>query len=173
MSKEYVILKGVNNKYSRYATDATLEAEYNVDPSLNTYYEYKGLFFKPEHQLVSEGENTTFASGFKTSNNKHRVQILLRSYPITYPSSSINYEDFWNDSDGNNLYDVINSKYLWIQNDHTANGSDSRFNLVPTSEASYLTKNRDIALVSINPVAETGGGGTYYYLEVVVEYASR
>lgn len=173
MSKEYVILKGVANKYSRFATDATLEAEYNVDPALNTYYEYKGLFFQPEHQLVSEGENTTFASGFKTSNNKHRIQILLQSYPKTYPTSAINYEDFWNDSDGNNLYDVINSKYIWIQNDHTANSSDTRFHLVPTSESSYLTKNRDVAIVSITPVAQSGGGGTYYNLEVVLEYASR
>lgn len=173
MSKEYVILKGVNNKYSRYATDATLEAEYNADPALNTYYEYKGLFFQPEHQLVSEGENITYASGFKTTNNKHRTKILLQSFPITYPSSAINYEDFFNDSSDNNIYDVINSKYLWIQNDHTANSSDTRFHLVPTSEASYLTKNRDVALVGINVISESGGSGTFYKLEIELEYASR
>jgi len=166
VSKEYIILKGVDTKFSGYATDTDLSGA-------SGFKEYEGMFFQPTHSFVNEGDNITFSSSFKSTNRKHRKQILVRSFPISYPSSAIDYNDFFNDSSGNNFFDVISTKYLWIKNDHTLNDSDTRLHLVPTDEADYLTKNLAVSLISSSVVTEEGAGGFWYHIEAVLEYASR
>ena len=167
MIGEKVILKGVNAKPTQtYPTDAQIEA-------LSGYQEYYGFFFEVNlGALTNEGDNTTFASGFKSSNDKHRVKLTIRTEPITYPDSAISFEDFFNDSSGNNIYDVINCKYLYIQNDAANNPNTTRLNLVPSSEASYATKNRAVTLISLSNAIDDATP-PHYHLEGELEYAGR
>ena len=171
MSKEYVILKGTDTFYSGYPTNATLEAD-------SSYIEFtssdltKCLTLDLERGLSLEGDNQTFSSGFKTNNNKVRRQFSIRSYPITYPASAISFEDFINDGT-NNINDVLAKKYLYIQNDDTANAGDTRLWLVPTSEINYTTKNLNVVCTGLQLVQEEGGGGVFYHVVINLEYATR
>lgn len=167
MIGEKVILKGVNAKPSQtYPTNAQLEA-------LSGYQEYYGFFFEINlGALTNEGENTTFGSGFKSSNNKHRVKLTIRTEPKTYPESAINFEDFFNDSSANSIYDVINCKYLYIQNDVVNNPNPTRLNLVPSGEADYTTKNRACSLISLSNAVDDATP-PHYHLEGELEYARR
>lgn len=165
MSKEYVILKGTDAFYSGYPTNTTIEAD-------GGYVEYTGLFFDLERGFSFEGDNLTFSSGFKTNNNKVRRQFTIRSFPITYPESAISFEDFINDGTSV-INEVLAKKYLYIQNDDTRNNSDTRLWLVPTSEASYTTKNLNVVCTGGQLVQEEGGGGVFYHIVLNLEYATR
>jgi hypothetical protein len=166
MIGEKVILKGTNTKFTGYPTDSDLSGS-------SGYQIYYGFFFELSlGALTNEGENVTFASSFKSSNSKHRVKLTIRTEPKTYPNSAISFEDFFNDTLGNSIYDVINCKYLYIKNDTANNPNPTRLNLVPSSEADYLTKNRAVTLISLSNAVDDGTP-MHYHLEGELEYASR
>lgn len=163
VSKEYVILKGVGAYYGEFPTDTTLEADAN-------YKEYVGLNMKPERQFDGEDTNVLFDNGFTKSANKIKIAIVCRTDLFTYPKTEIDYENYFNDSDGNNLYDVLKQQFLYIQNNHTLG---TRLHLVPSTEASRTTKNRNVSLVGKpTPISTEGGGGIFHNLELKLTYNS-
>jgi hypothetical protein len=170
VSKEYVILKGISGNLSGYQLDSAIAGG-------GSYKEFKGLFMKPQKELTAEGSNDTFTNGFKTTNNKSRWGWVLRTVPITYPKIQIFIDNYFNDPSGSNIKDVINSKNIWIRNDHLANGNSDGSNTflwyVPPTEADANIKNRNITITSFNIIQTEGNGGFYYHLEITIEPAIR
>lgn len=164
---ERLILKGVNVKpVQTFPTNAQLEA-------LSGYQEYYGFFFDLNlGSLSNEGENVTFSSGYKSTNNKHRVKLSIRTIPTPYPVTAISFDNFFNDDEDNNIYDVIDCKFLYIQNDVANNPNPTKLNLVPSGEADYTTKNRAVTLINLQNVVDDGTP-PHYHLEGELEYARR
>ena len=170
MSKEYVILKGTNSNFSGYATNTQLSGS-------SSYKYFSGLFLKPEKQVNLEGDNDVYSTGFKMSNDKSRWGWTLRTMPITYPNNQVFIDNYFNDSLNNNIADVIKCKYIWINNDHLANGnsdgSNTRLWFVPPSEVDATTKNRQVAITGYSIIQTEGNSNFYYHLEINIEPAIR
>lgn len=165
VSKEYVILKGINTQLSGYATNSQLS-------NASGYKEYKGLFLNLDYNNTLEGNNDIYSNGYKTTNNKARKGWTLRSFPIKYPSSAIFIDNYFNQGN-NNIYDVINKQQIWICNDHAANNNDTRLWFVPPTIEDAETKNRNIIITSFDVVRQVGSGANFYHLELQIEPANR
>lgn len=140
---EKVILKGANEYSDGYITNTTLEA-------LSGYQEFEGLYIMEQPILAPDNQKETYASGFKGSSRNYRLSLKLASRYQPYPTSALNVREYIVDNSGNKFIDVLNCRYHWVQNTGT-----HLYELVPTTEASYTTKNLSI---NIEPTFEQNAG---------------
>lgn len=131
---EQIILKGANAYSDGYITNTTLEA-------LSGYQEFEGLFISKQPQLISDSDIEVYPSGYRSSVGDYSMLINIESLWQDYPTSSFDIRDYMVDNSGNSLKDVLKCKYHWIQNTGT-----HKYELIPTGEADYTTKNLSVGI---------------------------
>ena len=133
---EQITLKGADTDGGEYVTDTILSG-------YSSYKEFEGLYIAKQPVPFSDSETTTYPNGYTSSARDYAMQIDLESRWEGYPSSSFDIRSYLIDNSGNLLTDVLKCKYHWIQN----TGSYF-YELVPTTEVNYATKNLSVGIKS-------------------------